>query len=222
MGAVLDRIGEIQAPLPAAAVVLIGLAVLAAVGIQATWQIARYADTLVHEGTHAVAGSAMGRKIEYVKLKPNGDGETKVGPGGLGGSILGTFVGYLGPSAFGLGAAKLIRIGHSVAVLWLALLLLLLLLVVLREVFSFVPVLIIGFFIYVIARYASVGTETVAAYTVAWFLLLSGVRKVIYRGTAAGDAGLLRQMTRIRPGFWFLLWLTGTSLAVMAGGALLV
>jgi len=37
-----------------------------------------------------------------------------------GGFILAGIVGYLGPSAFGLGAAELIRAGHPVAVLWIA------------------------------------------------------------------------------------------------------
>jgi hypothetical protein len=222
IGTVLSRIGEIQAPLPAPAVVLIGLAALATVGLQALWLIARYADTVAHEGAHAVAGSALGRKVQHVKLKRNGDGETKLSPGGAGGTMLIAFVGYLGPSAFGLGAAKLIELGHSVAVLWLALLLLILLLLVLREAFSFVPVLIVGVFIYLLARYATVGVQAVTAYALAWFLLLSGVRKVIYRGARADDAGLLRDMTHIWRGFWFLLWLAGTVTAVVAGGMLLV
>jgi hypothetical protein len=222
IGTMLSRIGETQAPLPAAAAVLIGLAALATVGIQGIWLLARYVDTVVHEGAHALAGSALGRKVQSVKLKPNGDGETNLGPGGAGGNILIGFVGYLGPSVCGLGAAKLIEIGHSVAVLWLALLLLIFLLVVLREVFSFVPVLIVGGIIYLIARYATAGTQTVAAYGVAWLLLLSGVRKVIYRGTGAEDAATLRQMTHIWRGFWFTLWLAGTALALVVGGALLV
>jgi hypothetical protein len=222
IGTVLSRIGETQAPLPALTVVLIGLAALATVGIQGTWLLARYADTVVHEGAHALAGSILGRKVQGVKLKRNGDGETRVSPGSTGGSILIGFVGYLGPSVCGLGAAKLIETGHSVAVLWLVLFLLILLLVVLREFFSFVPVLIVGGLIYLIARYTSLGAQIAASYGVAWFLLLSGVRKVIYRGTGAADAVALRQMTHIWRGFWFALWLTGTIVAVVVGGALLV
>jgi hypothetical protein len=221
-GAMLGRIGEIQAPLSAAGSVLIGLLALAVVGVQGIWELTRYADTIAHEGMHAIAGSAMGRQVRSVALKRNGDGETLVTQGGTGGNILIGFAGYLGPSAFGLGAAKLIEVGHSVAVLWLTLLLLVLLLFVLRKAFSYVPVLIVGALLFVVARYASVGMETAVAYGVAWFLLLSGVRKVIYRGTGAADAGMLAGITHIGRAFWVLLWLAGSIAAVAIGGSLLV
>jgi hypothetical protein len=50
------------------------------------------------------------------------------------------FVGYLGPSGFGLCAAKLIETGHVVAVLWLAIMLLVLLLFLIRKSFAVVSV----------------------------------------------------------------------------------
>jgi hypothetical protein len=221
-GTVLSRIGEIQTPLSAAGSVLIGLMALAVVGVQAIWEVARYVDTIAHEGMHAVTGSALGRKVRGVELRGNGDGQTDLSPGGTAGSILIAFVGYLGPSGFGLGAAKLIEVGHSVAVLWLALLLLALLLFVLRKAFSYMSVLIVGAPLFLVARYASVGTETAVAYAVTWFLLLSGVRKVMYRGTGAGDAGILAGITHIGRAFWVLLWLLGTIAAVAIGGAMLV
>jgi Peptidase M50B-like len=221
-GTMVSRIGETQAPLSAAGSVLIGLIALAVVGVQGIWEVARYVDTIAHEGMHAVAGSALGRKVHGVTLRRNGDGETRVSQGGFAGNVLIYFVGYLGPSAFGLGAAKLIGIGHSVAVLWLTLLLLIVLLVLLREWFSFVSVLVTGVLLFMVARYAAVGTQTAVAYGVAWFLLLSGVRKVIYRGTGAGDAGNLASMTHIGRSFWVLLWLAGSVAAVAVGGALLV
>ena len=135
-------------------------------------------------------------------------------------------VGYLGSSLFGLGAAKLIEIGHSVAVLWLALLLLILLLIlllfVLRKLFSYVPVLATGAVIFLIARYGSVGAETITAYLVAWLLLLSGLRVVLEHNLGASDAGNLASMTHIWRGFWVLLWLAGSIAAVAIGGALLI
>jgi hypothetical protein len=131
-------------------------------------------------------------------------------------------VGYLGPTGFGLGAAKLIQVGHSAAVLWLTLLLLVLLLIVLRQAFSFVPVLITGGLIYLIARYGSVEAGAVMAYAVAWFLLLSGVRVVFDHGVNAGDAGNLAKLTHLRPGFWVVVWLGGSLAGLIVGGALLV
>jgi hypothetical protein len=222
MGTVLNRIGQTQAPLPVSAVVLIGLAALAAVGVQEIWLLARHVNTIAHEGAHAIAGSAVGHRIRGVKLQPNATGATAMSGGKAAGNVTVGFVGYLGPSAFGLGAAKLIELGHSAAVLWLSLLLLILLLVVLRGVFSFVSVLVIGGLLYIIARYGSVGADSVTAYAVAWFLLLSGVRVVFDDGIRAADAGNLAKLTHTRPGFWVWLWLIGSVLALAVGGTLLV
>ena len=222
VGAVLSRIGQTQAPLPAAAVVVIGLAALAAVGVQEIWLLARHVNTIAHEGAHAIAGSAVGQRIRGVTLQPNATGATAMSGGKAAGNVAVGFVGYLGPSAFGLSAAKLIELGHSVAVLWLTLLLLILLLVVLRSVFSFVPVLLIGGLLYIIARYGSVGADSVTAYAVAWFLLLSGVRVVFDHGINAADAGNLAKLTHTRPGWWVWLWLIGSMLALAVGGSLLV
>jgi Peptidase M50B-like len=220
--AVLSRIGEVQAPLSAAGSVLIGLLALVAVALQAVWLIARHVNTIAHEGTHAMTDSALGHRIEWVHLNSDGTGRTKATGGKLAGNVTATFTGYLGPSGFGLGAAKLIEIGHSVAVLWLTLLLLILLLFVLRKLFSYVPVLATGAVIFLIARYGSVGAETITAYLVAWFLLLSGLRVVLEHNLGAGDAGILAGMTHIWRGFWVLLWLAGSIAAVAIGGSLLV
>jgi hypothetical protein len=222
MGIVLSRIGHTQAPLPAAAAVVIGLAALAAVGVQEIWMLARHVNTIAHEGAHAIAGSAVGQRVRGVKLQPNATGATVMSGGAAAGRVTVGFVGYLGPSAFGLGAAKLIELGHSAAVLWLTLLLLVLLLVVLRGVFSFVPVLVAGGLLYIIARYGSVGADSVTAYAVAWFLLLSGVRVVFDHGVGAADAGNLAKLTHTRPGCWVWLWLIGSVFALAVGGSLLV
>jgi hypothetical protein len=222
MGTVLSRIGETQVPLPGAVAVMVGLVALAAVGIQEIWMLARHVNTIAHEGAHAIAGSAAGRQIRGVTLRPNADGLTAMSGGKVAGNVTIGVVGYLGPSVFGLGAAKLIEVGHSVAVLWLTLVLLVLLLLVLRQVFSFVPVLITGGLLYLIARYGSVGMETATAYGVAWFLLLSGVRVVLDHGAGAADAGNLARLTRTRPGCWVVPWLIGSILALVVGGVLLV
>jgi hypothetical protein len=222
LSTVLSRIGETQAHLPPATSVLIGLAALAAAGLQLIWLFVRHANTIAHEGAHAVTGSVIGRNVQYVWLKANADGETSVSGGPLLGNVTIGVVGYLGPSAFGLGAAKLIEIGHIVAVLWLSLVLLAALLFVLRTAFSYVPVLAAGALIYLIARYASVGANVVAAYFVAWFLLVSGVRVVLEHNLDAVDAGKLAGFTYIPKLIWVLLWLAGSVAAVAFGGSWLV
>jgi Peptidase M50B-like len=222
LSTVLSRIGETQAHLPPSTSVLIGLAALAAAILRMIWLFVRHANTIAHEGAHAVTGSAIGRKVQYVWVNGNGTGETRVSQGGTAGNAVFFFVGYVGPSAFGLGAAKLIEIGHIVAVLWLTLVLLAFLLLVLGKVFSYVPVLAAGALIYLIARYASVGANVVTAYAIAWFLLVSGVRVVLEHNLDAVDAGKLAGLTYIPKLFWVLLWLAGSVAAVAIGGSWLV
>jgi len=222
LNTVLSRIGETQAPLPPAVSVMIGLAALAAVSVQEIWLLVRHANTIAHEGAHAITGSAVGQQVRSVTLNANATGATQLAGGSAAGNVTAGFVGYLGPSGFGLGAAKLIEVGHSIAVLWLTLTLLAILLFVLRKVFSFIPVLVIGGLIYLIARYASVGADVVTAYGVAWFLLLSGVRVVLDHNLDAADAQRLASITHIGRGFWVLLWLAGSVAAVAVGGSWLV
>jgi hypothetical protein len=222
LSAALDRIGQTQPPMSGGAAVLIGLIVLTLVVVQEIWMLVQHLDTIAHEGAHALVGSALGRTVRAIRFRPNGDGATTVTGGTFPGEVAIGFSGYLGPSAFGLAAAKLIELGHSAAVLWLALVLLLVVLPVLREWFSFVPVLIIGGLIFMIARYASVGGEDMASCGLAWFLLLSGLRAVVHHNVRAGDAGILARLTRIWPAVWVALWLAGTVTALAVGGALLV
>jgi hypothetical protein len=213
----LERIGQLQAPLPDATVVLLGLAVLMLI-VLPTWLMMRYANTIAHEGAHALVGSAVGGTIRSVTIKPDGSGLTRSTKGGF----LYLFVGYLGPSAFGLGSAKLISIGHIVAVLWLALLLLAVLLITVRNIFGACAVVVTGLVIYLCARYGSVGSQTVLAYVVTWFLLLSGLRVVLQYNGRGGDAPELAKLTRVPAWLWVGIWQLGAVAALLAGGNLLI
>ena len=82
---------------------------------------------------------------------------------------------------FGLGAARLIQLGHIVAVLWVTLFLLGLLAVGLRWSFGMITVVLTGGLVYVIGRYTPMMAQIVAAYAIAWLLLLSGVRGILRR-----------------------------------------
>jgi hypothetical protein len=132
------------------------------------------------------------------------------------------FVGYLGPSGFGLCAAKLIEAGRVVTVLWLAILLLVLLLFLIRKSFGIFSVpAAIALLVYV-SRHAHDGLEEVIIYGMTWLLLLSGVRVAVAHGAGAKDAENLRKVTHIPEQIWALLWLAGTLTAVAAGGKWLV
>jgi hypothetical protein len=220
--AALSRIGETQAPLPGAVSVFIGFAALAAVVVQEFWLLTRHVNTIAHEGAHAIVGSAVGRKVQGVRLKPDATGATTTAGSKGAGNVTTLAVGYVGPSAFGLLAAKMIQFGHSDAVLWVTVLLLAVLLLTVRNAFGFVPVLATGALVYIIARYGSVGADSAVAYGVTWFLLLAGVRAVLDHGVDAKDADTLHGLTKIRPGVWFWLWLVLTFGALALGGSMLV
>lgn len=214
---VLHRISETQPALSPSTSVMVGIGAVVAVGIPLTWQVAQHVDTIAHEGSHALVGSLLGGKVDYVKLRRDSSGLTMVRRGGF----FPTFMGYLGPSAFGLAAAKLISVGHSVAVLWVGMVLLALLLLRVRNPFGFVTVILSGSLIYLVARYASVGTESVAAYFIAWLLLLAGLRTALMH-KGGEDWKILFAMTKIKRPFWSMLWIAGTAAALVVGGGLLV
>jgi hypothetical protein len=218
----LQQAAQMQAHLPGTSVVLIGLVALVAVAARSIWSVTQHATTIAHEGAHAVVGSAAGRKVTYIKIKMNADGKTGLAPAEGAGFILAGIVGYLGPSGFGLIAAKLIQVGHIVAVLWLAIFALACMLVMVRKSFGLVSVIGCGLAIYIVARYMSLGAQVAAAYGIAWFLLLAGVADVRRHWTDAGDAGILRGLTRLPPGFWARLWLVGSVAALVLGATLLL
>jgi hypothetical protein len=206
-----------EAALPGSETVLIGLVVAVVLVPAATWRVMQHFQVMAHEGMHGVVGSLSGRTVEWIELKADAGGATRVVPTAGPGFLLAAFTGYLGPSAFGVGAARLIQFGHFVAVLWLVLLMLGLLLVMLKPSFGYVTVPLAGLAIFLVLRHASHTAEILSAYAITWFLLLSGVRIVIQRGVQAGDADLLRQRTSVPRLIWFALWLAGTLAAVVVG-----
>lgn len=214
-----------QTPLPGPAAVAVGLAALGVVVIDAGWQVMRHGTVMAHEGAHAVADSLLGRKVDYIKLNfdPLKSGGTyPKNKGGWLARVVVAFVGYIGPSSFGLGAAKLIQHGYIVAVLWVTLFLLGILLLLLRWSFGLLTVLLAGGLVYIVGRYTPLSAQIAAAYAIAWLLLLSGVRGIWVRKTKSGDGGNLSELTLIPRVIWFLLWLTATLAAVAVGGSWLV
>ena len=130
-----------QTPLSTTDVVLIGLVTLVAVAFEVTWAVVRHIDTMAHEGAHALVSSLSGRGVQSIKIHPNSDGVTRPGrDGAMPGTVAIGVVGYVGPSAFGLGAAKLIESGYILSMFWVALVLLAVLLLAARWSFAFVAV----------------------------------------------------------------------------------
>jgi Peptidase M50B-like len=208
--------GGTQTALSGSETMLIGLVVGLVLIPSLTWPLVQHFQVMAHEGMHGMVGS-LSRKVEWIELKEDASGRTRIVPPSGCGFLVAAFVGYLGPSAFGLGASRLIQYGHIIVVLWLAMLFLGLLLIMLKPSFGYVTVPLAGLLIFLVLKHTSQATQIVAAYAIAWFLLLSGVRIVVQRNVNAGDAGILNDATSIPKLVWFGLWLAGTLAAVVIG-----
>jgi hypothetical protein len=207
--------------LPAGESILIGLVVLAVVMIPLLWAPAEHFSTMTREGTHALLAVILGLTVTEIVLDRHSGGRTSIVGEGLRAGLV-VLIGYLGPSLFGLGAARLISLGYPVAVLWLLVLLLVLVLFLLGRSFGLFSVPIAIALLYVILRYTHTGGEIVAAYALAWLLLLSGARSAIGHGIHSAEADTMRSRTHLPRGLWSLLWLAGTVGALIVGGKLLV
>ena len=194
-----------QAVLPGSTATVIGLAAFGLVALPVTWLVVRQVAVAAHRGAHALTGLLVYRSVR--------DGIDIESAAGLR-SVPVALAGYLGPSGFGLGAAKLIELGYSLVVLWLVLALLAVVLIGLRRWFGLVIAILAAGIVFGLARYTPVHAQLVTAYSLAWLLLLSGVRRVIEVGVG-GITGLPRIL-------WFPLWLVATLAAAAEGARLLI
>jgi hypothetical protein len=217
----LDRIGEVQRQLPAAASILVALVAAAGV-LPVSWWVTRHLQVMAHEGAHATMNSALGVKVLGMEFKPTGEGATAHGPRGPLASLSSLFVGYLGNSLFGIGAAKLISAGYIVAVPWIVVAGLLTILVLQRKAFGALTVTVILLVLFLVTGFGTVGLQVFASYALAWFMLIAGLRRIREIGKESGDAAELRKLTKIPKGFWYRLWLTGTVAGLLFGAVLLI
>ena len=176
---------------------------------------------MTREGAHALLAVILGLTVTEIILDRHSGGKTSIAGEGMR-VVLVFLIGYMGPSLFGLGAARLISLGYPVVVLWLIVLILVLVLFLLGRSFGLLSVPFAIVLLYLILRYTHAGQEVVAAYAVAWLLLLSGLRTAIAHGFHSGATDNLRSRTHLPRGFWWLLWLAGTVGALLVGGKLLV
>ena len=75
----LSPIGRIDTPLPAAEAIVIGLLAFIVVNGRILWSVANHAETVLHEGAHALIGIAAGRRIRGVDIDRDGGGGTPSG-----------------------------------------------------------------------------------------------------------------------------------------------
>jgi hypothetical protein len=214
----LQRIDQVQAHLSGPLSALLAILAAGAVFLRWLWQVTQHITTMAHEGAHATVGSAIGRQVRGMTFQANGFGATSVAGTGFLGSLSTGIVGYLGPSAFGVGAAELIKTGYIVAVLWIGVAGLFAILTVLRRSFGIVSVIVALLLLFGVAGFGSVSVQVVTAYALAWFLLISGVQMIRIHGKGADDAKKLQGLTKIPGRFWSGFWLAGSVVALVFGG----
>jgi hypothetical protein len=211
-----------QVPLSGTEAAVIGVGAFIAVTLDLGWELIQYGQVLAHEGAHGVIGSLFFLRVTGVTINTDSSGATGVQTAPSVRGHLFYFIGYLGPSLFGLGAARLIESGYILAVLWVTVFLLGVLLIrVITFVGRFVVVL-AGGLVYAVGHYTPASVQVIGAYAITWLLLLSGVRRIIERGAGAKDAEILRGRTGIPMLIWALVWIAGTLGAVALGGRMLV
>src|SRR5580693_4474721 len=153
-----------QLPLSSGESVVIGLVTAVVVLVPLLGVPAAHFSGMTREGAHALLAVILGVTVAEILLDRHSGGKTSIVGEGLR-VVLVFLIGYLGPSLFGLGAAKLISLGDPVIVLFL-----------LGRSFGLLSVPIAIVVLYVVLRYAQGRTEVIVAYAVAWLLLVSGVR----------------------------------------------
>jgi hypothetical protein len=211
------------APLGGGAAAGIGLLALALVAIPFLLPVVGHFDAMAHEGLHALVGAVLGFELVEVVLDRKTNGQTKIKAGGFGLRLLLFFlVGYLGPSAFGLGGAWMIANGHVIAVLWVAIFLLVLLFLLVSKSFGLFTVPFAVLLLFLLVRWGHQGVEEFIAYLLTWFLLLSGVGTSLRHGAGADDAKELRKRTFLPRHLWALIWIAGSLAALALGGKLLI
>ena len=217
----LRRVHPAHLPLPAGESVLIGLVVAVVVLVPLLGLPAAHFSGMAREGAHALLAAILGLSVAEIILDRHSGGRTSVVGEGLRVALV-FLIGYLGPSLFGLGAARLISLGYAVAALWLLVVLLVGVLFLLGRSFGLLSVPFALVALYVILRNGHGMAEVIAAYAVTWLLLLSGLRTVIVHGVHSGATDNMRSRTHLPHGLWWLLWLAGTVAALLLGGKLLV
>ncbi len=216
-----------QQPVPDASVVL-ATGAIALLLVLVAWPQVRLGVTIVHEAGHAVVAVLVGRRLSSIRLHSDTSGLTvsRGRPRGPG-VVAMLAAGYLAPALLGLVAALLLAGGHGVGLLWLLVLLLAGLLVWVRNLYGVAVVLVAGGGLFALTWWGSPQVQSVAAYLVAWLLLLSAPRPLVeLLGSGRGrrrtsDPDQLAALTRVPAVLWTLLLLAANLAGLVVGVGLL-
>ena len=187
-----------------------GLLAAAAVASRRVWPVTRTVVTIAHEGGHALAAVATGRRLHSVRVLHSSAGVTVTegNPAGPG-IILTALAGYLAAPLLGLGAAALLAAGHLLSVLLLTLAGLAGLAISIRNAYGLLAVCLTAAAVVAVLWQGSALPEAVLGYAMTWFLLFGGVRPVLElqrdrrrRPGTSNDADQLARLTGLPGGLW--------------------
>jgi hypothetical protein len=224
------RATSMQPAPPAYAIALVALLALGLVLVPAIWPYTRMLVTITHEGGHALAAVATGRRLQGIRLHADTSGLTLSsgrprGPG----MVITLLAGYLAPAIVGLGAVGLLILGYSLGLLWLFVILLALLLLQIRNFYGFAVIVGVAVALIAISWYASATIQSTLAYLLTWILLISAPKPVIEligqrrrRRGRHSDADQLSRLTRTPATLWALLFLVVNLAGLVVGTALLL
>lgn len=224
LGEIWDRATATQ-PVPDARFVLAtGAVALVLVLLPATWPRVRLGVTVVHEAGHAVVAVLVGRRLRSIRLHSDTSGLTvsRGKPRGPG-MVAMLAAGYLAPAALGLLAALLLAAGRSVGLLWLLVVLSAGLILWIRNGYGFLVLLVGGAGVLLVTWYGDGRVQSVAAYLIAWLLLLAAPRPLVELLTAGrrrprtSDADQLAGLTRVPAVLWVLLLLLANLAGLVVG-----
>jgi Peptidase M50B-like len=205
-----------------------GVVALLLVLAPATWPRVRLGITVVHEAGHALVAVLVGRRLSAIRLHSDTSGLTvsRGKPRGPG-MVAMLAAGYLAPALLGLLAAFLLAAGRGVALLWLLLLLLAGLLVWVRNAYGLLVLVLGGVAVFALTWWGSAQVQAVAAYLVAWLLLLAAPRPLLElltggrRARRTSDPDQLATLTHVPAVVWTLLLLAASCAGLFVGVGML-
>jgi hypothetical protein len=209
-------------------VVATGVAALVLVVLPSTWPWVRLGVTVVHEAGHALVAVLVGRRLQSIRLHSDTSGLTvsRGKPRGPG-MVAMLAAGYLAPAALGLVAALLLAAGRGVGLLWLLVLLAGALILWVRNGYGLLVLLLGGAGVLLLTWYGTDTVRSVAAYLIAWLLLLAAPRPLVELLTArrrrgrTSDPDQLAGLTRVPAVLWTLLLLLANLAGLVVGVSML-
>lgn len=202
-----SAVTAVAAPPPAGVVLATGALAVLAVCSRRSWGVLAHVSTIVHEGAHALAALATGRRLRGIRLHSDASGlALSAGRPHGAGMVVTAAAGYLGPALVAVGAGALLREGRPLAVLWAVLVALVL--VQVRTWFGLWSVLATGTVIAAATGWAPAAVQGAAAQLLTWFLPLAGVRDVAglrrarRTGVRTSDADQLARLTGVPAPVW--------------------